>query len=181
MRGSWRPNINYNILTPNLWPSRCVFLVLPMLNRRPGVYSAGCWFSLLHLISVFSGPQIPSGFPRAPSAGCGFPYHISSPTPSDLRLNCPLFNSSALYYLQTPTRRYGHASTPPQFLPISGDQDVSLPLSLEWPVWLSSSGNNCHAVHRSLSSSASVYECTMEIFLACPISSANFRPRDFLS
>ena len=27
---------------------------------------------------------------------------------------------------------------------------------LEWPVWSSSSGNNCHAVHRSLSSGASL-------------------------
>ncbi len=36
------------------------------------------WLSLLHLISIFSGPQTPSGFPSAPSAGCGFPYHISS-------------------------------------------------------------------------------------------------------
>ena len=68
-----------------------------------------------------------------------------------------LFNSSALYYLQTPTRRYGHASTPPQFLPISGDRDVSLPLSLEWPVWSSSSRNNCHAFHRSFSSGASLW------------------------
>ena len=92
-----------------------------------------------------------------------------------------LFNSSALYYLQTPTRWYGHASTPPQFLPISGDRDVSLPLSLEWPVWSSSSGNNCHAVQRSLSSCASVYESIMGFFLPRPISSANFRPRDFLS
>ena len=49
----------------------------------------------------------------------------------------------------------GDMDTPPQFLPISGDRDVSLPLSLEWPVWSSSSGNNCHAVHRSLSSGAS--------------------------
>ena len=60
----------------SLWPSRCVFLVLLMLNRSPGVHSAGCWLSLLHLISFFSGPQTPSGFPRAPSVGCGFPYHI---------------------------------------------------------------------------------------------------------
>ena len=80
-------------------------------------------------------------------------------------LNCPqLSNSSALYYLQTPTQWYGHASTSPQFLPISGDRDVSLPLSLEWPVWLSSSGNNCHAVQRSLSSGASVYESIMGFF-----------------
>ena len=40
--------------------------------------------------------------------------------------HCLLFNSSALYYLQTPTRRYGHASTPPQFLPIPVDRDSSL-------------------------------------------------------
>ena len=28
VRGSWKPNINCNILTPLLWLSRCVFLVL---------------------------------------------------------------------------------------------------------------------------------------------------------
>ena len=72
-----------------------------------------------------------------------------------------LFNSSALYYLQTPTRRYWHASTPPQFLLISGDWDVSLPPSFEWHVWLSLSGNNCHAVHRSLSSGASLCSGTV--------------------
>ena len=54
---------------------RCVFLVLQMLNRRP--WGSLCWV-LLHFISNFSGPQTPSGFPRAPSARCGFPYHISS-------------------------------------------------------------------------------------------------------
>ena len=48
---------------------------------------------------------------------------------SGILFYCLLFNSSALYYLQTPTRRYGHASTPPQFLPISGNRDVSLPLA----------------------------------------------------
>ena len=37
--------------------------------------------------------------------------------------------------------------------------------SLEWHFWSSSSGNNCHAVHRSLSSGASVYECTMGFYL----------------
>ena len=54
--------------------------------------------------------------------------------------------------------------TPPQLLPISSDWDVSLPLPLEWPVWSSSSGNNCHAVQRSLSSGASVYESIMGFF-----------------
>ena len=70
---------NWNILTPKLWPSAlCLSRSLGLLNRSPGVHSAGCWLSLLHLINNFSGPQTPSGFPRAPSAGCGFPYHISS-------------------------------------------------------------------------------------------------------
>ena len=114
--------------------------------------------------------------------GAGFPYYNSSYSDSNCtRLYCLLFNSSALYYIQTPTRWCGHASTPPQFLPISGDRDVSLPLFLEWPVWSSSSGNNCHVVQRSLSSGASVYESIMGFFLPRLISSANFRPRDFLS
>ena len=102
-----------------------------------------------------------------------------SPTFSP-QLNCLLlFNSSALYYLQTPTRWYGHASA------ISSDiwrSGCITSASLEWPVWSSSSGNNCHAVQRSLSSGASVYESIMGFFfLPRPISSANFRPRDFLS
>ena len=147
-----------------------------MLNRSPGVHSAGCWLSLLHLISIFSRPQTSSGFPRDPWSGAAFPTTSRlqlAPTP------LALFNSSALYYLQTPTRRYGHASTPPQFLPISGDRDVSLPLSLEWPVWSSSSRNNCHAVHRSLSSGASVYECTMGIFFSSSHFISQFPPTRF--
>ena len=56
----------------------CLSCSLGLLNRRPRAHSAGCWLSLLHLISIFSGPQTPSGFPRALSVGCGFPYHISS-------------------------------------------------------------------------------------------------------
>ena len=113
------------------------------------------WLSLPHLISNFSGPPTQSGAPRSPSAWCGFPYHISSLTPTaTLTVLTELYNSSTS--TQSPTQ------------------------SLEWHVWSSSSGNNCHAVHRSLSSGASVYECTMEI-LACPILLANFRLRDFLS
>ena len=58
----------------------CLSSSLGLLNRRPRAHSAGCWLSLLHLISIFSGPQTPSGYPRAPSVGCGFPDYISSPT-----------------------------------------------------------------------------------------------------
>ena len=43
-------------------------------------HSAGCGLSLPHLVTNWSGPQTPSGVPRAPSAGCGFPYHILSLT-----------------------------------------------------------------------------------------------------
>ena len=45
------------------------------------------------------------------------------------------------------------------------NSSIAHSISLEWHVWSSSSGNNCHAVHRSLSSSASVYDCTMGFYL----------------
>ena len=106
-----------------------------------------CWLSLLHLISNFSGPQL-FRTPRAPSAWCGFPYHISSLTPTVwLLVLTELYNSS------TPTQ------------------------SLEWHVWSSSSGNNCHAVHRSLSSGASLCSGTVGPS-PYPILSALIRPRD---
>ena len=93
--------------------------------------------------------KTPSGVPRAPSAGCGFPYHILSPT--SLNPNClTSCLDRVIYYFNA--HSIAHSS-------------------LEWHVWSSSSGNNCHAVQRSLSSGASVYECIMG-FLPCPISSA---------
>ena len=51
--------------------------------------------------------------------------------------------------------------------------------SLEWHIWSSTSGNNCHAVHGSLSSGASVYDCTMGFYLVpyCqPSPSTRFLP-----
>ena len=51
--------------------------------------------------------------------------------------------------------------------------------SLEWHVWSSSSGNNCHAVQRSLSSGASVYECIMGFYVV-PFRQPN-PPTRFLS
>ena len=52
--------------------------------------------------------------------------------------------------------------------------------SLECHVWSSSSGNNCHAVQRSLSSGASVYECIMGFFTLSHFVS-QFPPTRFLS
>ena len=78
-----------HILTPLLWPSRCVFLVL--LDAQPevlGVY----W-------------QLHRGFLRSPSVGCGLPYHISSLTIWESAGNCfGTPNSIELNNNSTPTR-----------------------------------------------------------------------------
>ena len=59
VRGSWRLNINCNILTPTLMTVNVVsFSFSRCSTGGPGVHSAGCWLSLLHLISIFSGPQL---------------------------------------------------------------------------------------------------------------------------
>ena len=116
-----------------------------MLNRRPR--GPLCWVIVFFTASYISGPQLNRG-PRAPSAWCGFPYHISSITPSVSNCNCLTSVFTELYNSSTPTQ--------------------SPTLFLESHVGSSSSGNNCHAVHRSLSSGASVYECTMGIFYLVP-------------
>ena len=73
-----------HILTPLLWPSRCVFIVLLMLGSTPSGLSEGplglVWSSLPHLVSNPLGVcwQLHRGFPRTPSVGCGLPYHIWS-------------------------------------------------------------------------------------------------------
>ena len=167
----------WNILTPYSYGCHIVsFLFSWCSTGGLGAHSAG-WPATSYQQLLRSPNSI--GVPKGPLGRVWLPYHILSPTASDLQLNCLLFNSSALYYLQTPTQRYGHTSTPPQFLPISGDWDVSLLLSLEWPVWSSSSGNNCHAVHRLLSSGASVYECTMGIFFSSSHFISQFPPTRF--
>ena len=103
--------------------------------------SAECWFSQPHLVT--NGSPNSLGVPRAFSAGwwLSLPHLVS--ISSDLQLT-DFLSSPSYIIVQSPTQ------------------------SLEWYVWSSSSGNNCHAVHRSLSYGASVYECTMG-FLPCPI------------
>ena len=80
-------------------------------------------------------------------------------------------------FLSSPS--YIIVQSPPRYLPITGNRNVSLTPSLEWHVWSSSSGNNCHAVHRSLSSGASVCDCTAGFYLVpyCqPSSPTRFLP-----
>ena len=83
-----------HILTPLLWPSRCVFLVLLMLGSTPSGVSEDplgrVWPSLPHLISNPLGVcwQLHRGFPRSLSVGCGLPYHIWSLTLWESASNC---------------------------------------------------------------------------------------------
>ena len=150
MRGSWRPNI-----TEIFWPQsyghqRCVFLVFQ-----------GCSTGALE--STLLGADFPS-FPTA-----------SRLSPSPTLLNCAAFCSIRRPYITFKLPR-GDMDTPPQFLPISGDRDVSLPLSLEWRVWSSSSGNNGHAIKRSFSSGASVYVSIMGFFFTSSHFISQFTP-----
>ena len=123
---------------------RCIFLVLQGCSTGgPGAQLfAGWWLSLLHLITNWS-PKLHRG-----SGG-------------SLRPDVAFLTTSCLRRLWSPT----------VWLPVLTElYDSSTPTqsptrSLEWHVWSSSSGNNCHAVHRSLSSGASVYECIMGFYL----------------
>ena len=113
--------------------------------------SAECWLSLPHLITNGSPKLL--GAPRAPSAGwwLSLPHLVSISLIPNSLTSCltELYNSSM----------------PTQYL--------------EWHVWSSSSGYNCHAVQRSLSSGASVYECIMGFYLV-PCHQPNL-PTRFLS
>ena len=146
-------------MTPLLWLSTLCLSRSPDAQPEAQRPSSLLGDSFLYcILSASSLDPISSG-PQAPSAWCGFPYHNSSITPSptvtgtgtQTSVLTELYNSSTT--TQSPTR------------------------SLEWHDWSSSSGNNCHTVHMSLSSGASVYESTMGIFFT----SSHFRPRDFLS
>ena len=140
-------------MTPKLWPSAlCLSRSPGLLNRSPGVHSAGCWLSLLPLVYLR--------------------LQIYSPVP-----NCTAFCSIRRPYITFKLPR-GDMDTPPCLRNFGMCHFRYL-----WNGLCDrhSSGNNCHAVQRSLSSGASVYESIMGFFLPRPISSANFRPRDFLS
>ena len=140
---------NCDILTPTLMAVNVVsFSFFWCSTGGPGAHAAGWWLSLLHLITNFPGPQTPSGFPRAPSAGCGFPYHISSPTGSRTVLT-ELYNSS----LDLWNRMFDRHQAEITVIQFTGHSiPVRQSMSVPW-----------------------------EFSLARPISSANFRPRDFLS
>ena len=139
---------------PILWPS--ALCLSPSPDAQP---EAMRWLSLLHLISIFSGPQfIRAPRPLRPDVAFRTPLVYNSVSNSNF--NCNLTSVlTELYNCSTPTR--------------------SSTRSLEWYDWSSSSGNNSHAVHRSLSSGASVYECTMELFFNSSHFISQFPPTRF--
>ena len=75
------------------------------------------------------------------------------PTPLDAGFLYPILSPTGLqtHWLSVLTELYNGSS--------------AQSISLEWHVWLSSSGNNCHPVTRSISSGASVYDCSMGFYL----------------
>ena len=95
---------------------------------------------LYHILSPTHLISNSLGVPRTPSARwwLSLPHLVSNS--SDLQLT-DFLSSPSYIIVQSPTQ------------------------SLKWHVWSSSSGNNCHAVQRSLSSGVSVYECTMGFYL----------------
>ena len=127
VRGSWR---NCNILTPTLMAVNDVSFSFSRAAQpeaqRPTLLGDGFLYCILSATYL----QLIRA-PMAPSAWRGFPYHILSFN-SVSNSNCLTSVLTELYNSSTPTR------------------------SLEWHVLSPSSGNNCHAVHRSLSSGASL-------------------------
>ena len=150
MRGSWRPNRSATYWPPLLWPSALCLSRSP--DAQPGAWGPSLSGTCSHS-RIFSPTGLISklkrGSQRPLLSGGSFLYHNLSPTSpisysSELQLTD--FLSTASYIIvQSPSQ------SPAQ--------------SLEWHVWSSSSGNNCHAVHMSLSCGASVYECIIGFYL----------------
>ena len=129
-----------------------------MLNRRP--WGPLCWilafFTASYQQLLWSPKSI--GVPEGPLGRVWLSLqHLVYNSDSNCNCNCHLTSIlTELYNSSAPTR-----------LPTR---------SLEWHDWSSSSGNNSHVVHRSLSSGASVYECIMGFSFSHFIS--QIHPRD---
>ena len=145
---------------PLLWPSTLCLSrspdTQPEAQRPSSLLDDGFLYCILSVISLDPNSSAPQG----PKAWCGFPYNISSITPS------PTVTGTVLTSVLT---ELYNSSTPTQ----------SPTRSLKSHVWSPSSGNNCHAVHRSLFSGASVYESTMGIFFTSSHFVSQFPPTRF--
>ena len=132
VRGRWRPNRTATYWPPLLWPSAFLSRSPGLLNRRPGG-PALCW------VLAFS------------TASChqtGLVSKLSIGSPEDPFCRVLFFSTASS--LQTDWISYALSYI-----------IVLRPLLWNGMFWSSSSGNNCHAVHRSPSSDASVCDCTV--------------------
>ena len=127
---------------PLLWPSTLCLSRSPDAQPEawgptPLTFSTASYHQLVWSPNSIGGPEGP------------FCWVVAFPTTSCLQLSLfqlsDFLSSPSYIIVQSPTQ------SPTQ--------------SLEWHVWSSSSGNNCHAVQRSLSSGASVYGCIMGFYL----------------
>ena len=159
--GAWDQTETAIFWPPLLWLSALC------LSRSPDAQPEALGPTLLgdgFLYCILSATSLDpnSSGPQGPKAWCGFLYHISSIIPS------PTLTGTATNLTSVLTELY-NGSTPTQ----------SSTWSLKSHVWSSSRGNNCHAVHRSLSSGASVYECTIGIFFTSSHFISQFPPSWF--
>ena len=150
--------------TAIFWPhsygsQRCVVLVLLMLNRRP--WGPLCWVMAFFTASYQQLLWTPT------QSGAPSPFGLVWLFLPHLVYNS-VWSLTATHLTSVLTELY-NSSTPTQ----------SPTWSLKSHVWSSSSGNNYHAVHRSLSSGASVYECTMVIFFTSSHFVSQFPPTQF--
>ena len=156
VRGSRRPSITEIFRPQTYGRQRCVFLVLQGCSTggpEPTLLGDGflyCVFSVSSLDPNSSGPKWP------------FRPDVAFPTTSRLQLSATQLASNSTVLTSVLTELY-NSSTPTR--------------SLKSHVWSSSSGNNCHAVQRPLSSGASL--CSGIVGPSpCPILSALIHPRD---
>ena len=147
---------NWNIWPPLLWPlALCLSRSPGLLNRRPR--GPLCWLSDTPYQQILWTPTQSGALSPFGLVWLSLPHLVyNSVRPLTATLTSvltELYNSSTS--TQSPTR------------------------SLEWYDWSPSSGNNCHAVHSSLSSGASVYECTMGISFSSSHFISQFPPTRF--
>ena len=132
----------------------------------PGTHSAGCWLSLLHLISIFSGPQFNQGSREPLRPDVAFPttlvYNsVSNSTATAIRTQLSWLLSWLSYII------------------------VQRPLDRPLDLW-----NRMFNRHQAEITVMQFRGHSLPVrqsmrvswdFLACPILLTNYRPRDFLS
>ena len=98
---------NWNILTPNLWPS--TLCLSRSSDAQPEPWGSLCWVLAFFTASYQHLLRTPTHQgQKAPSAWCGFPYHISSLSDWNLtstacnstgNLDCQLARRTQLSYI----------------------------------------------------------------------------------